>query len=132
LRTVDATIAFERRRGLAFRYWRGRSLSCRCVWSRCLNDRLGFNATLVFGVAIPPERSNDEQNYQALHMIDPLVKKGLTFRFRRAGRRRLQPVVRPAARPSERMRSHLLLCHGAFWPRALRVDVAEWSARQPA
>jgi hypothetical protein len=62
LRTVDATIAFERRCGPAFRYCRGRSSG--------LSDRLRFDTTLVFGVAIPAERGNDEQRYEALHMID--------------------------------------------------------------
>jgi hypothetical protein len=70
LRTVDTTIAFERRCGLAFTYWYGCSLSRGCARSRCVNERLGFSATLVFGVAIPPERSNDEQNYEASHMIN--------------------------------------------------------------
>ena len=57
LRTVDSTIAFERRHGPAFRYRRWCGLSC--GWSRCLNGRLDFRVALVFGVAIPPERSND-------------------------------------------------------------------------
>ena len=30
----------------------------------------GPNVALVFGVAIPPERGNDEQSYEALHKID--------------------------------------------------------------
>jgi len=45
-------------------------LVCGGLRSRCLNDRLDSNVALVFGVAIPPERSNDEQNYEALHMFD--------------------------------------------------------------
>jgi hypothetical protein len=31
---------------------------------------LDTNVALVFGVAIPPERCNDEQNNEALHRID--------------------------------------------------------------
>ena len=50
--------------------------------SRCLNGRFGFNAPLVFGVAIPPKSSNDEQNYDALHTIE-VVNEGSNVRNQR-------------------------------------------------
>jgi len=76
-------------------------LSRRCVRSRCLNERLGFSATLVFGVAIPPERSNDEQNYDALHTIE-VVNEGSNLDAQRR-------AARLAARP------HWSIMLGPLW-----------------